>query len=656
MKNSGRNVVVGVGSLILSSVLIGVLYLMFSDRTQEIEGSSTSKLKENEEVRNGDATPTVPPNPSAVVSDDGIAQSTNLNSLNSTSHTSKAKKEEDKISPSHSAEIKEDNKPNLSPKDVVPPENAALPENVVPPKNVALPKNVTSPKDLSPPKDDSKSASNLSHKVHVNDGSDPVVPEPEVTGLFGKFPAWDYLLHPNDHSIREKLESEFPHIFAKTTPHESVVNFFNEHYTVTVGNIAANTLKFLKHGCSPQKIRETFEEVKQAYRGLKQFGYEKGLGEPKFPDFLVNAPSWSITLLDDGFSLPTYDQIKELTSIARVFDFSSKYPQLAKNLKEFKDGISNLLLSCMYIKAFLENAGTAAPLEVIERTTRMLKDIFKKFGLDEPPKQSVGLSLNMAPQQIHRTLDAEFFITKDIRWGPQLVLDGTPRPIQNVNLICYGISTLQCLANFLPLWRLTAMKNVTLPSSEKAPITFGLNKALEELEKSASPSVDVTPYINIKRLGDSHEFMSNLLDAISKEGKSRAEDFSATLQLDPFAKLGVSNYCDQCQKYSFPCCTSSYVRTGLIIQRGYADDSSWSPPKIKVLDIEQGKYVTYHLYAFTFGGDGHCIAYVKRRNGKWHECNDSNVRQVADADVPIIGGFGKKNERKPQLAFYLRTE
>ena len=80
---------------------------------------------------------------------------------------------------------------------------------------------------------------------------------------------------------------------------------------------------------------------------------------------------------------------------------------------------------------------------------------------------------------------------------------------------------------------------------------------------------------------------------------------------------------------------------------------------MEVNDLQLGKDVTFRLYAFTFGtsgGQGHCVAYVRRKSGKWYLCDDCKIMELQESDVPLTESAFRKKSMAPINLFYLRVE
>lgn len=157
------------------------------------------------------------------------------------------------------------------------------------------------------------------------------------------------------------------------------------------------------------------------------------------------------------------------------------------------------------------------------------------------------------------------------------------------------------------------MTSITVDSSQSHLKTFKLYKVLEKISKPSNSTLDVViPHFEIEILGDSYNCIDNLFKTVTREVVLKLDDFLGEFDLEPHAQKYFTDTCTECQDDLLPCCFSTFSRTALIIRTAL----NRQPFKeLKVLDIELGRFIPYHLHAFTFGEDGHCIAYVKRGMG-----------------------------------------
>lgn len=191
-----------------------------------------------------------------------------------------------------------------------------------------------------------------------------------------------------------------------------------------------------------------------------------------------------------------------------------------------------------------------------------------------------------------------------------------------------------------------------------------MNHVLEQIGKDDRSEFDVTAYLQLKGWDDPAFYVRELFKRMLKEGIIPSSDlyyFSSAYIVGSSMKLMTVNFDIDYWSSSLPSnCGPSrvFTRNGLLIVRtkslesyGYVDIS----PTYNVYDVELGRDVPYHLYAFTSDSSAHVKAYVKRRDGTWYVCNDNSVAQVKEDQLPITQKLQSEDGFRCSLLFYLRT-
>ena len=339
---------------------------------------------------------------------------------------------------------------------------------------------------------------------------------------------WKYLLNIDDSEARRKLDSALPH---NSRPIDQLYRTIYEDALACIGQ---DTLRLLKNGKGTDRMQNLACEVHETFEGMRRLGYVTDTFlEPKVPDFLFLNVNWFHAFCNGDIESLIEKPVVKLKAISRVFAYFKMNPPFDVSLLEnqwnaINNGILDPMISLLYIRELRYRKGRFE--DILQETRQRIKNIFDSSGIKEPENHSAGLLLSMNFQSTLQVLEARFFPPK-LPWDELLVLDGKPRPLKNVNCICYGIATFQCLANFLPLWKLTVMKNFKL--SENANSSFRINRILEELGSSETSEFDVTKYFEMTSWSDAYLFFQNLFSVIRQDGLP-LEHFSGTFRIEPY--------------------------------------------------------------------------------------------------------------------------
>ena len=457
--------------------------------------------------------------------------------------------------------------------------------------------------------------------------------------------------------------------------------FYITTFRMFSSECARAALDAIKEGKSHEEAYFHFGKLLKASIGFKTLGYF--ISEPRYPDFLFKVPLTLLNYFFDGSMLPDTESANATINqnINRVFAYLENHPPsdidlFNEKMQEIRGFIKNALGELIYIiqiKALSRRKSSETVDVVVDRAHKELQKIIQVYGFSPSEIQSIGsgFSATMTSAEVLNLLREKLFSPK-LTWGTSLVSAGVPRPIINVNAICYAIATLQCFANFLPLWKMSAMKGITRDPTNANRVATRLDQVFELLNQSAGAPLDVTSHISLEGWGDSRRFIFELYNKIKQDNlipERNLNDLFGVFSSSPLATLPMYPHCKIGVHWRRPCtCDQAplIARGGLVVYDCNSSASAGTydvPLSSKFMDLETGRYHRYDLHAFTFGGQiddsdraGHTFAYVKRKNGKWFCCNDSRVEEVVEDQVPITKTLQERYGKRPLVLFYLRME
>ena len=497
---------------------------------------------------------------------------------------------------------------------------------------------------------------------------------------------WEHLQDPTNPNMSKAVGEAKKGTSVEIADKQAVDDFYVSTYSKFHLKCASKVLQGLLDCKSHEEAYKNFGELYRASLGMKGLGYSIR-EQPKYPDFIFEH-QWILpkTILGLAYSKlePTIYDVWRLPDtenenavinegIRRIFAYLEAHPPAnaelvemeQQEMREFLKEALRYLNFRIYINAIMNRDKGETVDVAVGKADQEFQRITQLYGFELCDIQHEPLAGITTSAQVLEILRPRMIPPK-LNWDALLVLDKVPRPIKNVNSMCYAIATLQCLANFLPLWRLTAMRNKSLAPSDEKKASTRLNRVFELLNEASREPLDVSAYLKVQSLGDPRVYVRELFDGVRQDGlivEADLNDFVAVFVEDGFLASVVNHRCiGGC--WNAPCyCEKErdrvFARGGLVLFNcsiSDVDEYHDIPGSVQFMDLEQQRYVRHDLYGFTFGGDGHCIAYVKRRNGKWYHCNDSLVEEIAEDGIPFTRASQALHGKFPLLLFYLRVE
>ena len=492
-----------------------------------------------------------------------------------------------------------------------------------------------------------------------------------------------YFQNPKEQNILNALEDAKKGTSIEDANKQTVDRFYLDTYKAYHADHATAIFEAVYNGKSHEEALALFDKVASAYTSMRALGYSPV--EPKYPDILFH--NIRDRILREGWKLPDTAignaSIKQ--GLDRIFTYVETHPPadsdlIDTNKQEIRETIQETLgelISYFQVKALSNRTASDSIEAVVDKTHKELHKIIHVYGFSADDIKSVatGFSATMTSAEILDLLRERLFPPK-LTWGTSLVSDGIPRPLKNNNAICYANGTLQCFANFLPLWKMTAMKEFTRNVANADKFTTRFDQVLELLNQATDVVLDVTQHLTLKSWDNTREYIKNIYHDFELESlipKRNLNDFSSVVTSGHRNLDYHPIYSQPCfeSHWRFPCACGedSFEITlgGLALFDKHATLGAGTyevPLTTQFLDLETGRYNRHDLYAFTFGRNlendanirGHTYAYVKRRNGKWYFCNDSRVEEVAEDQVPITKALQEHHGKRPLVLFYLRME
>ena len=492
---------------------------------------------------------------------------------------------------------------------------------------------------------------------------------------------FEHLLNPSDPKARQAVEDAKKGSSIENAEKRLVDKFYLEVFDTYCSKCATAVVNALIEDESHEEAYSYFEELLKASTGMKMLGYQ--IEEPRYPDFILKSPLAFMNYFLEGSMMPHTESANATINqnINRVFAyFDNHLPAdvdlLSSKKQETRTSIKKALGELIYIiqiRALSKRNSSEAVDVVVERAHEELHKIIHIYGFPPSDIQSIGSGFyaTMTSTEVLALLREKLFAPKLV-WGSSLVSAGVPRPILNVNAICYAIATLQCLANFLPLWKMTAMKGIARDPANANRMITRLDQVFELLNQSAGAPLDVTAHISLEGWGDSRIFIFELNNKIKQDNlipERNLNDLYGVFSSSPLATFPMYSHCKIGVHWNRPCSCDHLplvARGGLVVYDCNSTASAGTydvPLSSQFLDLETGRYKPYDLHAFTFGGQiddsdrsGHTFAYVKRKNDQWYSCNDSRVEEIADDQVPITKALQEHHDKRPLVLFFLRME